>query len=161
MSKLKGIRPNGSSGDQAVYQFVIPGDPSWIQKMFVELECRVPGSHDLLIVLLHVQKCRELRELGAEAVFRLLRDTEETFMTNDRNLVLKTFYIGVLTELKILLDRLKTMRVDERVTVLEGMLPYYRPMGELVETSFDKLERVLLLGNQSIESYWSVVKRDF
>ena len=160
MSKLKGIRLYGSSGDQAVYQFCIPGEPSWIRQMFVELERRVPGSHDLLIVLLNVQKCREMRGLGSEAVFRLLKDAEEEFNAGDRNFLLRTFYIGFLTELKILFDRLNTMRVDERDKVLDGMRPYYRPTSSYMETSFDELERILLMGNQNIESYWSAVKRD-
>lgn len=50
VSKLKGIRLYGSCGDQAAYQFVIPGDPSWIRKIFIELEWSFGELEQILLL---------------------------------------------------------------------------------------------------------------
>ncbi|HCH0556071.1 TPA: hypothetical protein NKO30_006195 [Pseudomonas aeruginosa] len=126
--------------------------------MLEVLHAGIPGSHDLLIAIVLAQECAELRERSSMAIAVVFSEFESTLGQTDA-LRARTFFIAAITELKMILDKLKNQPQAEQEKVLSRLREYFGAGVHKLDTSFEGMEQVFLLSNPNTGRYWLSLRR--
>ncbi|MCO2275015.1 hypothetical protein FA378_10940 [Pseudomonas aeruginosa] len=144
---------SGARGSLFLGGYKLPGDREWTEEMLEVLHAGIPGSHDLLIAIVLAQECAELRERSSMAIAVVFSEFESTLGQTDA-LRARTFFIAAITELKMILDKLKNQPQAEQEKVLSRLREYFGAGVHKLDTSFEGMEQVFLLSNPSTGRYW-------
>lgn len=149
---------SGARGSLFLGGYKLPGDREWTEEMLEVLHAGIPGSHDLLIAIVLAQECAELRERSSMAIAVVFSEFESTLGQTDA-LRARTFFIAAITELKMILDKLKNQPQAEQEKVLSRLREYFGAGVHKLDTSFEGMEQVFLLSNPSTGRYWLSLRR--
>lgn len=149
---------SGARGSLFLGGYKLPGDREWTEEMLEVLHAGIPGSHDLLIAIVLAQECAELRERSSMAIAVVFSEFESTLGQTDA-LRARTFFIAAITELKMILDKLKNQPQAEQEKVLSRLREYFGAGVHKLDTSFEGMEQVFLLSNPNTGRYWLSLRR--